>query len=270
MADFRAPPITTAFYESIKDSMQDVWARWLNDLYINVGGIRGTRRVAGEIIDIYGGDSRIPTGALKCDGKTIGNVNSGATARANADTLDLYIVLWEDFSESENAVSGGGRGTSAVSDFNNNKTIALPNLGGQVIGGTGTGTGLTQRDLGYSTGVEDVTLTGAQSGTSEHSHDITDSGHTHTSPAHTHGAGSYYNRTRDVSGGGTDTLRARTATSAGTTRATSTIQGTSGSTAATIDSNTTGITVDNSTEGNATEAHTNMQPTIFLTKAIFL
>jgi hypothetical protein len=64
------------------------------------------------------------TGFVRANARTIGSAASGATERANADTSDLYTFLWNNFSNSILAVSGG-RGASAAADFAANKTIAL-------------------------------------------------------------------------------------------------------------------------------------------------
>lgn len=75
---------------------------------------------------------------LKCNGLSIGSATSGATSRANADTLQLYRIMWADF---ENFVlpiqdSEGGvttRGASADADFAANKRLPLLELRGEHI-----------------------------------------------------------------------------------------------------------------------------------------
>ena len=64
------------------------------------------------------------TGWVKANGQTIGSASSGATQRANADTQNLFVYLWSNFSNDKCAVSGG-RGASALADFQANKTIQL-------------------------------------------------------------------------------------------------------------------------------------------------
>jgi microcystin-dependent protein len=71
-----------------------------------------------------------PTGWVRANGRTIGNASSSATERANADTEDLFTVLWDSYSDSVCAVSSG-RGASAAVDYAANKTIALPDLRGR-------------------------------------------------------------------------------------------------------------------------------------------
>jgi hypothetical protein len=65
-----------------------------------------------------------PTGYVLANGSTIGSASSGAT-RANADTADLFALLWNNLSDALAPVNGG-RGASASADFAANKTITLP------------------------------------------------------------------------------------------------------------------------------------------------
>lgn len=63
---------------------------------------------------------------------TIGNSISGATTRAKPDAWLLYKLLWENTVNADCPVSGG-KGGSALSDWNNNKTIKLPLTSGRVL-----------------------------------------------------------------------------------------------------------------------------------------
>ena len=73
-------------------------------------------------------------GFARCNGRTIGSATSGATERANADCEDLFLYLWNNFSDTILAVSGG-RGANAAADWSANKTIALPDVRGALLGG---------------------------------------------------------------------------------------------------------------------------------------
>jgi hypothetical protein len=73
------------------------------------------------------------------DDKTIGNASSSATGRANADTVDLFTLLWTNVTDTWAPVSTG-RGGSAAADYAANKTIALPKTLGRALAGYGTGT----------------------------------------------------------------------------------------------------------------------------------
>lgn len=56
---------------------------------------------------------------------TIGSAGSGATQRANADTLNLFTLLYNSLADAQAPVSGG-RGANAAVDFATNKTITIP------------------------------------------------------------------------------------------------------------------------------------------------
>jgi len=112
-------------------------------------------------------------------------------------------------------------------------TFNVPDARGRVIGTIGTGTGLTARTLGQSTGAETHTLTVSE--IPSHSHSITDPGHSHT----------YINQIGDQ-----NTDNAFATEMAADQHDYDQTTGTS----------TTGITI-NSTGGGG--AHNNMQPTLF-------
>jgi hypothetical protein len=67
-------------------------------------------------------------GYVRCNAQTIGNAVSGATERANADTVDLFTYLWNNLPDQNLAFVSGGRGTSAAADFAANKTISCPDF----------------------------------------------------------------------------------------------------------------------------------------------
>lgn len=141
----------------------------------------GSGAPTGSVFDYVGGTA--PTGYVLLSGRTIGDGSSGATERANADTVTLYALLWDNMTNTEAPVSSG-RGASAAADFAAHKTITLPDARGRVIAGkdnmggttasrlTSGGAGITGTTLGTSGGAESVTLTAAQSGLPSHSHTI--------------------------------------------------------------------------------------------------
>lgn len=97
-------------------------------------GVRLTAELAA-----YAG-STLPSGWIWASGKTIGSSASGATERANADTLNLYTVLWNSFTNTElpiqnSAGSSDTRGVSAVADYNANKRLPVPDLRGRGVAG---------------------------------------------------------------------------------------------------------------------------------------
>lgn len=114
-----------------------------------------------------------PEGWLAIDDGTIGNTGSGATNRANIDTQTLYTLLWNRADDSNCPVSGG-RGASALDDFNALKTIRLPLQMCRAIGATGTGAGLTPRAFADSVGEENHVLTVGELAAHHHQLDIFD------------------------------------------------------------------------------------------------
>ena len=76
-------------------------------------------------------------GWILLDDGTIGNAASGASNRANADTVTLYALLWATYSDTICPVSSG-RGASAAADYAANKTLRLPLFAGRTLGVSGT------------------------------------------------------------------------------------------------------------------------------------
>jgi hypothetical protein len=71
--------------------------------------------------------AEVLVGWVTLNGTTIGSASSGASQRANADTQNLFVYLWQNCSDHHCAVLGG-RGSSAIADFNANKQITLPDM----------------------------------------------------------------------------------------------------------------------------------------------
>lgn len=160
-----------------------VAAATAGQVYISNGSGSGTWTDTGATV----GSSSFSTGDLKptwkltadsgwimCDDGTIGDLSSGATTLASATTASLYAVLWNNFANTEAAVSTG-RGASAAADFASHKTIALPKMLGRVYGVAGAGAGLTSRAMGKATGSEQITQANLPACTFT----VTDPGHTH-------------------------------------------------------------------------------------------
>jgi microcystin-dependent protein len=138
---------------------------------------------------IYYASNSIPSGWILLDGRTIGSSSSAATNRANSDTLPVYQLLWNNLANAQAPVSGG-RGVSAVLDFNANKTLTLPDLRAAITVGRdnmGVGpanrlTSISSTTLGLVAGSNSVGLTTAQ--TLNHTHTISINTnslpHTHT------------------------------------------------------------------------------------------
>lgn len=101
-------------------------------------------------------------GWVMADDGSIGSATSGATNRANADTYDLFTLLWNNPYCTLQTFSGGEtEKTTALEDWRSNKRLLLPKLLGRVLGVAGSGQDLTKRDLGSYTGKESTTLTAA-------------------------------------------------------------------------------------------------------------
>lgn len=86
--------------------------------------------------DIKASFNSTQPGWIPLNDGTIGSASSGATTRANADTINLYTVLWS-YSNTICPVSGG-RGANAAADFAANKTLRLPLAAGRHLINTGT------------------------------------------------------------------------------------------------------------------------------------
>lgn len=74
------------------------------------------------------------SGWVRINGRTIGNATSGASERASADTQALFIYIWSTYADAMCPVPGG-RGASALADFNANKQITLLSARGRDIRG---------------------------------------------------------------------------------------------------------------------------------------
>lgn len=74
-----------------------------------------------------------PTGTVTPNGGTIGSATSGGTTRANADTSELFSLLWSVTSNTDYPIQDSSgitttRGASAAADFSANKRLPLPNI----------------------------------------------------------------------------------------------------------------------------------------------
>lgn len=154
----------------------DIWAASASGVFARVAvGADGTTLTADSSqasgvtwgASFSTGDGKITlksvadTGWVMCNDGTIGSATSGATTRANADTVNLFTLIWNNVSNTWAAVSGG-RGANAAADFAANKTIALTKNLGRAIAISGSGVGLTARALGETLGEETHVLSVAE------------------------------------------------------------------------------------------------------------
>jgi len=131
------------------------------------------------------------SGWVRCNGRTIGSASSGATERANADCQALFQYLW---ATDPNLVVIGGRGATALADWNGNKQMTLPDgrgtafVGLDDMGNTAAGRltaayfGADATVLGARGGLESNTLTAAQLASHAHPAYARDKGHAHPFP----------------------------------------------------------------------------------------
>lgn len=119
-----------------------------------------------------------PAGWIKANGGTIGNADSGATNRANADTINLFTVLWTDFSNTVLPIqtstgAASTRGISAAADYAANKRLTIPDVRGEFLRAWDDARGVdTSRAIGTAQddALESHVHTGVAVAVGNHSH----------------------------------------------------------------------------------------------------
>lgn len=121
---------------TVQEGTVNAGTQWL--CTSNVGGTLDTTAINFREIGSRVGNASFhvgltpPPDALECDGLTIGDGSSGATARANADTWRLFEILWDvgntngTLSIYTSAGAGSTYGADAATDWAAHKRIALP------------------------------------------------------------------------------------------------------------------------------------------------
>lgn len=126
-------------------------------------------------------------GGASAAANSIGNAASGAVLRANADTLALFTLIYNNVGDADAPVSGGRSG-NPVTDFNANKVIFMPQMVGRSPMGAGAatlapnagfGTGALARLLGRGYGEENHTLIISELASHVHANSLTDPTHAH-------------------------------------------------------------------------------------------
>ncbi len=142
--------------------------------------------IAAETGDLTTSFRTSKMGWVLLDGRTIGDASSGGTNRANADTADLFALLWTNLANAEAAVSGG-RGASAAADFAAHKTLTLPDARGRTLIGKDNmgGTAANQVTSGVS-GLDGTVLGRGGGDERMHQHQHANTAVTVSGGAHTH------------------------------------------------------------------------------------
>lgn len=130
------------------------------DSYDEIDSIDSTARTGDIKTSLL---STAPLGWVGMNDGSIGNVGSGATTRATADTFQLYSTIYTSVIDAWAPVSTGrsAPGTTmanAITDFLAGKTLTLPRSLGRALAGFGSGALLTPRVLGEYEGTETNTL----------------------------------------------------------------------------------------------------------------
>lgn len=196
--------------------------------------------------------SEFVTGWIKLNAQTIGSATSGATQRANSDTQNLFVYLWNNCLDAHCPVVGG-RGASGLADFNANKQITTPDLRGRICTAVGlddmgnsaagrifnqnvtSGGGDTVTTPGASGGEALHTMTSADLVAHTHANTLTDPSHSHVVPVIAYGGGPPTGSVAETQGGSIGTATPST------------------------NSATTGITINNASVGSGTPFN-QMQP----------
>ena len=115
-----------------------------------------------------------PAGWVMMSGRTIGDAASGATERANADTLALFTLLWNTFDNvrlpiQTSAGAASARGGSAADDFAANKRMPLIDGRDYTIVGKGDMGGAAAGRITAAVNGIDTTVLGTVGGTEAHS-----------------------------------------------------------------------------------------------------
>lgn len=97
--------------------------------------------------------STADSGWILLNDGTIGSGSSGATTRANADTEDLYTLIWNNCPD-QWCPATGGRGANAAADFAANKPIGTPRVVGRTLSAWHPSSGAVTRAAGTNTGVD--------------------------------------------------------------------------------------------------------------------
>ena len=113
---FLNPPPT------VQPEWSSTWVDWLRTTYEALktiettdNGVGGTAFTTGMLAPTLGGTTP-PVSFIFYDSGNIGNASSSATNRADPDTFDLFVLIWDNHDNTAAPVCTG-RGASAAADF---------------------------------------------------------------------------------------------------------------------------------------------------------
>lgn len=179
--------VVKPFFRWVAPSLKRLYMRnltntaWIEYMDLETGLLVGANADLGVAKEYYG--AVLPPRHLWANGCTIGDAQSNATGRANADVFDLYEVLWpavnNDYSQIKIYNSDGvltEKGASAAADFAAHKAISLPDKRGRVgigldnMGGTSANVVTDNKAdiIGGIGGEEEHSLTANENGPHRH------------------------------------------------------------------------------------------------------
>lgn len=171
---------------------------------LTVGGVSIVAMPVGMMVPYVA--TTAPSGWVRGNGRTIGNASSGGTERANADTADLFSLLWSAYSNSilaieDSAGAASTRGADAATDYAANKRLPLPDMRGRGFFGLDDMGASAASRLG--TVITDETTNGASGGTETHTLSAGEMpSHTHTGTTESNGAHTHtYTAPANAAGG---------------------------------------------------------------------
>jgi len=158
-----------------------------------IGAAPASAVPAGVMFDFTGLSA--PIGFILASGRTIGDVGSGATERANADTFDLFSLYWGyadtalPLQDSSGVTIARSTYADAAAAFAANARMTIPDLRGRVtIGLDNMGGAAAGRITLAGCGIDGNTSL-ATGGAQTHTLAVTEMPvHTHTQLSHTHTA----------------------------------------------------------------------------------
>ena len=120
--------------------------------------ITANRIPVGDIFAWASNSHEIPNRTLLCNGSSISKNNNSSSFK-NIEFKNLFIYLWDNFNDA--VILPDGKGISALDDWNDDKTITVPDLGCKVLAGK-SNSGTFNVDKGKTIGTDKIILTEPQ------------------------------------------------------------------------------------------------------------